>query len=116
MLRLGFLPVELKRACRHPLLNLIISDLGPDFLVLLDNILQNSDQELLDFSTQHFSASILLCDLGQLLIIVKEEAKVVVGDVHLQIGSVSSVLLDSLSATRESVLVDLLLDLVGGVS
>ena len=46
-------------------------------------------------------------DVGQFLVIFKEEGEVLIGHIHFSVSSKPSVFLDCITSTRESVLFDL---------
>lgn len=99
LLFLLFIPVEGERSQTHPFLNILVSYSGSPLLMLLHNILEDTNQQLFDLSTQHLATSVLLSHLLELGIILKEESEIVVGDVDLQVGSIGPVFFGGLTTT-----------------
>ena len=54
-------------------------------------------------------------DFRQFLVVLKEEAQVLVGDVNVRVATVLAVKFDCLASSRKGIFVDLVLDLIWGV-
>lgn len=64
-------------------------------------------------AAQKLTSLVLLLDLKQLVVVLKEECQVLVGDIDFEVAAFLAMLLNGLSASRFGILVDLLLDLSG---
>mmetsp|Transcript_19259 Transcript_19259/g.33229 ORF Transcript_19259/g.33229 Transcript_19259/m.33229 type:complete len:233 (-) Transcript_19259:454-1152(-) len=80
-----------------------------------DQVTQHFDQLLLDVACEHAPRAILLADARQLFVVLQEEVQVLPRHIHLQVCAQCSVLFNGGPAPTERVLVDLALDLCGGV-
>ena len=63
-------------------------------------------------SSQHFARGVVLSNLLQFDVVFKEECEILIGDVNITVSALGPVLLNGVSATREGVLVDLILHLL----
>lgn len=75
----------------------------------LDNRLESFDCHLLQLSGEKRSALVVIVDLLELLIIILKVGEVDVSNIDIGISSLLAVLLECLTATTESELVDLVL-------
>lgn len=120
----------------HKVLDRFIGNLRSPFLEITNNLLQNLDTDLLNLASHHFTRLVCLYNIGsdtqsthlhiyiityimdplKLVIIFKEEAQVLVCDIDFGITAIGTVFFNSSSTTRESIAIDLVLDLVSGIS
>lgn len=81
----------------------------------LSKVLHDLDEHSLDFTREKVALGVRNSDLLQLDIVVQEEGEILERHIDIQITSIGSVLLNGLTTSSLSILVNLFLDIVGGV-
>mmetsp|Transcript_3736 Transcript_3736/g.9327 ORF Transcript_3736/g.9327 Transcript_3736/m.9327 type:complete len:359 (-) Transcript_3736:1020-2096(-) len=92
--------------------DVLVSDLRTRVLMSLDDGLQHVHQLLLDLTRQQPPRGVVVADSLELLVVLHQIGQILVRDIHRQIGTEFSVLLNGRPAAREGVFVDLGLDLL----
>merc|ERR1719431_243670 len=105
--------LEVEAPWGHEQVGHLFSHLLSPRLVLGDHGRQHGDQLCLHLAGQQPARPVLLALPRQFLIILAEEAEVLVADVHLGVAALGPVLLHRVLPAGEGVLVNLVLDLLG---
>ena len=98
------------------MLDVLVSHFVALSLKVGNKLLDNLNQDCLDFASRHLARAVRFADLLKFVVVFQEEGKVLEGHVDVDVCTLFALLLESSLSAGEGVAVDLLLDIIGCVS